>query len=88
MAEKRSLVIGGFHVTESIDKHSKVPLLGVIFLYWARRCFPRLNDRTIGANVCLSSRHASSATRPTRHVTCPRQTRPNCRPLSPPGQAL
>ena len=30
MAEKRSLVIGGFHVTESIDKHSKVPLLGDI----------------------------------------------------------
>ena len=26
MAEKRSLVIGGFHVTESIDKHSQVPL--------------------------------------------------------------
>ena len=30
MAEKRSLVIGGFHVTESIDKHNKVPLLGDI----------------------------------------------------------
>lgn len=30
MAEKRSLVIGGFHVTESADKQSKVPLLGDI----------------------------------------------------------
>ncbi|WP_313629698.1 type III secretion system outer membrane ring subunit SctC [Pseudomonas sp.] len=30
MAEKRSLVVGGFHVTESSDKHSKVPLLGDI----------------------------------------------------------
>lgn len=30
MAEKRSLVVGGFHVTESTDKHNKVPLLGDI----------------------------------------------------------
>ncbi|ROM57451.1 EscC/YscC/HrcC family type III secretion system outer membrane ring protein [Pseudomonas poae] len=30
MAEKRSLVIGGFHVSESTDKHNKVPLLGDI----------------------------------------------------------
>ncbi|WP_294733145.1 type III secretion system outer membrane ring subunit SctC [uncultured Pseudomonas sp.] len=30
MAEKRSLVVGGFHVTESSDKHSKIPLLGDI----------------------------------------------------------
>ena len=30
MAEKRSLVVGGFHVTESTDKRSKVPLLGDI----------------------------------------------------------
>ncbi|WP_330211631.1 type III secretion system outer membrane ring subunit SctC [Pseudomonas sp. AM4(2022)] len=30
MAEKRSMVIGGFHVTESADKHKKVPLLGDI----------------------------------------------------------
>ncbi|WP_010177040.1 type III secretion system outer membrane ring subunit SctC [Pseudomonas sp. PAMC 25886] len=30
MAEKRSLVVGGFHVTESADKHSKIPLLGDI----------------------------------------------------------
>ncbi|MEX5491574.1 type III secretion system outer membrane ring subunit SctC [Pseudomonas asgharzadehiana] len=30
MAEKRSLVVGGFHVTESVDKRNKVPLLGDI----------------------------------------------------------
>ncbi|TFF10215.1 EscC/YscC/HrcC family type III secretion system outer membrane ring protein [Pseudomonas sp. BCA14] len=30
MAEKRSLVIGGFHVSESTDKRNKVPLLGDI----------------------------------------------------------
>ncbi|AZE76549.1 type III secretion system outer membrane ring subunit SctC [Pseudomonas synxantha] len=30
MAEKRSLVVGGFHVTESTDRLSKVPLLGDI----------------------------------------------------------
>ncbi len=30
MAEKRSLVVGGFHVTESTDKRNKVPLLGDI----------------------------------------------------------
>ena len=30
MAEKRSLVVGGFHVTESTDKQNKVPLLGDI----------------------------------------------------------
>lgn len=30
MAEKRSMVIGGFHVTESSDKQNKVPLLGDI----------------------------------------------------------
>ncbi|OCW26012.1 type III secretion system outer membrane ring subunit SctC [Pseudomonas sp. S3E12] len=30
MAEKRSLVVGGFHVTERTDKQSKVPLLGDI----------------------------------------------------------
>ncbi|SCX35602.1 MULTISPECIES: type III secretion system outer membrane ring subunit SctC [unclassified Pseudomonas] len=30
MAEKRSLVVGGFHVTESSDKRNKVPLLGDI----------------------------------------------------------
>jgi len=30
MAEKRSMVVGGFHVTESTDKHNKVPLLGDI----------------------------------------------------------
>lgn len=30
IAEKRSLVVGGFHVTESTDKRSKVPLLGDI----------------------------------------------------------
>ena len=30
MAEKRSLVVGGFHVTESSDKQRKVPLLGDI----------------------------------------------------------
>lgn len=30
MAEKRSLVVGGFHVTESTDKQTKVPLLGDI----------------------------------------------------------
>ncbi|QJI27341.1 type III secretion system outer membrane ring subunit SctC [Pseudomonas sp. ADAK18] len=30
MAEKRSLVVGGFHVTESTDKQSKIPLLGDI----------------------------------------------------------
>jgi len=30
MAEKRSLVVGGFHVTENTDKHNKVPLLGDI----------------------------------------------------------
>ncbi|MCK3842650.1 type III secretion system outer membrane ring subunit SctC [Pseudomonas sp. W15Feb34] len=30
MAEKRSMVVGGFHVTESTDRQSKVPLLGDI----------------------------------------------------------
>jgi type III secretion protein C len=30
MAEKRSLVVGGFHVTNSTDKQNKVPLLGDI----------------------------------------------------------
>ncbi|MFC6336519.1 EscC/YscC/HrcC family type III secretion system outer membrane ring protein [Pseudomonas sp. CCM 7891] len=30
MAEKRSLVVGGFHVTESTDKQNKIPLLGDI----------------------------------------------------------
>jgi len=30
MAEKRSLVVGGLHVTESTDKQNKVPLLGDI----------------------------------------------------------
>ena len=30
MEEKRSMVVGGFHVTESTDRHSKVPLLGDI----------------------------------------------------------
>ncbi|AUG05741.1 type III secretion system outer membrane ring subunit SctC [Pseudomonas sp. S09G 359] len=30
MAEKRSLVVGGFHVTESSDRHSKIPFLGDI----------------------------------------------------------
>ena len=30
MAEKRSLVVGGFHVTERSDKQNKVPLLGDI----------------------------------------------------------
>ncbi|SDU12317.1 type III secretion system outer membrane ring subunit SctC [Pseudomonas yamanorum] len=30
MAEKRSLVVGGFHVTERTDKQNKVPLLGDI----------------------------------------------------------
>jgi type III secretion protein C len=30
MAEKRSLVVGGFHVTQSTDKHNKIPLLGDI----------------------------------------------------------
>ncbi|MEG8231582.1 type III secretion system outer membrane ring subunit SctC [Pseudomonas orientalis] len=30
MAEKRSLVVGGFHVTESTDKQNKVPVLGNI----------------------------------------------------------
>lgn len=30
MAEKRSLVVGGFHVTENTDKQSKVPVLGNI----------------------------------------------------------
>ncbi|PMV26769.1 MULTISPECIES: type III secretion system outer membrane ring subunit SctC [unclassified Pseudomonas] len=30
MAEKRSLVVGGFQVTESADKQSKIPLLGDI----------------------------------------------------------
>ncbi len=30
MAEKRSLVVGGFHVTENSDKQNKVPLLGDI----------------------------------------------------------
>lgn len=30
MAEKRSLVVGGFHVTDNRDKQSKVPLLGDI----------------------------------------------------------
>ena len=30
MAEKRSLVVGGFHVTDNKDKQSKVPLLGDI----------------------------------------------------------
>jgi type III secretion protein C len=30
MAEKRSLVVGGFHVTESADKQRKIPLLGDI----------------------------------------------------------
>ena len=30
MEEKRSLVVGGFHVTESTDKQNKVPLLGDI----------------------------------------------------------
>lgn len=30
MAEKRSMVVGGFHVTESTDKQNKVPLLGDI----------------------------------------------------------
>lgn len=30
MAEKRSLVVGGFHVTENSDKRNKVPLLGDI----------------------------------------------------------
>ena len=30
IAEKRSLVVGGFHVTESTDKQNKVPLLGDI----------------------------------------------------------
>lgn len=30
MAEKRSLVVGGFHVTESTDRQNKVPLLGDI----------------------------------------------------------
>jgi len=30
MEEKRSLVVGGFHVTESTDKQNKIPLLGDI----------------------------------------------------------
>jgi type III secretion protein C len=30
MAEKRSLVVGGFHVTENADKLNKIPLLGDI----------------------------------------------------------
>ncbi|MPR01483.1 EscC/YscC/HrcC family type III secretion system outer membrane ring protein [Pseudomonas sp. MAFF 212408] len=30
MAESRSLVVGGFHVTESTDKRNKIPLLGDI----------------------------------------------------------
>lgn len=30
MAEKRSLVVGGFHVTESADRRNKVPVLGDI----------------------------------------------------------
>jgi type III secretion protein C len=30
MAEKRSLVVGGFHVTESADKQNKIPVLGNI----------------------------------------------------------
>ena len=30
MAEKRSLVVGGFHVTQSADSHNKIPLLGDI----------------------------------------------------------
>ncbi|RQO44033.1 type III secretion system outer membrane ring subunit SctC [Pseudomonas sp. KBW05] len=30
MAEKRSLVVGGFHVTERTDKQKKIPLLGDI----------------------------------------------------------
>jgi type III secretion protein C len=30
MAEKRSLVVGGFHVTERTDKQNKIPLLGDI----------------------------------------------------------
>jgi type III secretion protein C len=30
MAEKRSLVVGGFHVTDNTDKLSKIPLLGDI----------------------------------------------------------
>lgn len=30
MAEKRSLVVGGFHVTESADRRNKVPVLGNI----------------------------------------------------------
>lgn len=30
MAERRSMVVGGFHVTESTDKQNKVPLLGDI----------------------------------------------------------
>lgn len=30
MAEQRSLVIGGFHVTESADRRNKIPLLGDI----------------------------------------------------------
>lgn len=30
MAEKRSLVVGGFHVTESTDKQNKIPVLGNI----------------------------------------------------------
>ncbi|MBC3255011.1 type III secretion system outer membrane ring subunit SctC [Pseudomonas paralactis] len=30
MAEKRSMVVGGFHVTESTDRQNKVPLLGDI----------------------------------------------------------
>jgi type III secretion protein C len=30
MAEKRSLVVGGFHVTNSADKQNKIPLLGDI----------------------------------------------------------
>ncbi len=30
MAEKRSMVVGGFHVTQSTDKRNKVPLLGDI----------------------------------------------------------
>lgn len=30
MAEKRSLVVGGFHVTQNTDSHNKIPLLGDI----------------------------------------------------------
>jgi type III secretion protein C len=78
MAEKRSLVVGGFHVTESTDKHNKVPLLGDIPLL-GKALFSsteRQNNRRERLFI-LTPRVIGDQADP--RATCPRPTRPNCR---------